>query len=168
MDRALYELPVPARNGGRSGRKAGESACVPCPFRQKESILSGGKVGTGYFFNVPVEEWRMLATGRPIRRPPLPFPMSPGDRRAGTGSCVAPAPILLNKSALGRGGGVWGEGEPLPRRRRPKGGRRPCLLGHKALQASTAERGGPFPPDGPIPGTPQASRVSTESVCGSV
>ena len=30
--------------------------------------------------------------------------------------------ILLNKSALGRGWGAWGEGEPLPRRRRPKGG----------------------------------------------
>ena len=31
-------------------------------------------------------------------------------------------------------------------RARPKGGRRPCLLGRKALQASTAERGVPLPP----------------------
>ena len=36
-------MPVPARTGGRSGRKAGESACVPCPFRRKESIFSQGK-----------------------------------------------------------------------------------------------------------------------------
>ena len=79
--------------------------------------------------------------------------------------------LFPGKSALGKGWGAWGEGEPLPRRRRPKGGRRPCplgdagalrastaerdrkaaagpcLLGRKALQASTAERGGPLPPN---------------------
>ena len=33
------------------------------------------------------------------------------------------------------------------RRGRSKAGRRPCLLGRKALQASTAEQGGPFLPN---------------------
>ena len=56
--------------------------------------------------------------------------------------------VLPGKSALGKGWGAWGEGEPLPRRRRPKGGRRPCPLGDAgALRTSTATRGVPLPPN---------------------
>ena len=53
------------------------------------------------------------------KKPPCPAGR-PADGAAGL--AMRRFSILLNKSALGRGWGAWGEGEPLPRRRRPKGG----------------------------------------------
>ena len=60
--------------------------------------------------------------------------------------------IDQNKARWGRRGGL-GEREPLPRERRPNGGRRPCPLRRRKLRASTAAMRGSLSPKHNQPST---------------
>ena len=144
----------PGQNWRPFRSKCREKCCAACPLPKKSQYFLIERLNEAFF---PLAREGMGRQGEGGRRRDGPcvallFPFS---CRRGTGGlgrdCVSRLPpTLLNKSALGRGWGTGGKGEPCEHRQQRATERRPgglCPLRRRKLRASTAERGAPLPPN---------------------